>query len=94
MPSKKTTITAADQFTDWLPIREDRKFNLSISGTFTATVTLQRRFNDDPEKILDVETFTAATEKTGEDHEGAVQYRLGSKTGEFTSGPIDVRVSQ
>jgi hypothetical protein len=66
--------------------------NLSLSGTWSATVFLQRSF-DNGTTWLDVESYTANTEKAVEDYEKGVVYRLFCKTGGFTSGTIVCRLS-
>lgn len=66
--------------------------NLSISGTWSATVWLQRTFNDGT-TWLDVESFTANAERAVEDYEKAAKYRLFVKTGGFTSGTVVCRLS-
>lgn len=58
-------------------------FNLSISGTFVATVTVQRSF--DNTNWFDVDTFTSPIETYGFDP-SQVYYRAGIKTGAYTSG--------
>ena len=68
-------------------------FNVSISGTWDATVTAQRSF-DEGSTWYDVATWTANTQEYGLEPERGVQYRIGIKTGEFTSGQADVRLSQ
>lgn len=84
------TITAADQFTD--PVRLTGFFNLSISGTFVGTLTVQRSF-DNQATWQDVDTFTSVIEDFGMEPE-VCWYRAGVKTGEFTSGSITVRLGQ
>jgi len=42
----------------------------------------------------DVETFTANAERVGDDPEKNINYRVGFKTGEYTSGTASVRISQ
>ena len=74
------TISAANQFTD--SIRLSGPFDLSISGTFSATITVQRSYDNSTWR--DVDTFTAATEEVGYQPEIA-WYRAGVKTSEFTS---------
>ena len=65
--------------TDW--VHADR-YALSISGTFAGTVKVQRRIDG---VISDVESFTAATEKKGEN--GAnIETRLNCSA--YTSGTI------
>lgn len=82
------TIDGANQFTD--SIRLSGAFDLSISGTFTATVTVQRSYDNSTWR--DVDTFTSPTEETGFQGEIAY-YRAGVKTGEFTSGPVSVSLA-
>ena len=79
----QNTFTDAVQITGW--------FNVSISGTFSATVTVQRS----PDNInwYDVNTFTAPFEGVGMDPE-VMWYRVGVKTGAFTSGSVVVRLGQ
>ena len=95
------TATAENMFTDWVSPtsqipRSDKghgRLNLSVSGTFVATVTLQRRFADDSVAKA-VETYTAATEQTVVDYEPGVEYRVGVATGNFTSGSVSLRLSK
>lgn len=84
------TITAQNQWTD--PVRLTGFFNLSITGTFAATVTVQRSF-DEMATWHDVDTFTKPTEDYGMEPE-VCWYRAGVKTGEFTSGSTTVRLGQ
>lgn len=84
------TITGANSFTD--PVKLTGFFNLSISGTFVATVTVQRSF-DNQVTWQDVDDFTAPTEDYGMEPE-VCWYRVGVKTGNFTSGSVDVRLGQ
>ena len=84
------TITSDNSFTD--PVRLAGFFNLSLRGTFVATVTVQRSF-DEMVTWHDVDTFTAPTEDYGMEPE-VCWYRAGVKTGEFTSGSISVRLGQ
>ncbi len=84
-------ITAQNTFSDPISIRG--KFNLSISGTWAATVFLQRSF-DNGANYVDVESYTANIEKIGEELESGILYRVGVKTGGFTSGTVVCRLSQ
>lgn len=68
-------------------------FNLSLSGAWSATVTLQRSF-DAGATWLDVQTYAANVEDTGEEPEDGVLYRFGVKAGAFTSGTVVGRLSQ
>jgi|2_EtaG_2_1085320.scaffolds.fasta_scaffold72798_1 hypothetical protein len=89
MANVTAAITAQNTFTDEFQIAGH--FNLSISGTFSATVTVQRSF-DNGSTWLDVDTFTEPYEGVGYDAE-ELFYRVGVETGDFTSGTVDVRLS-
>ena len=82
------SINAQNTFCD--PIRLTGLFDLSISGTFTATVTVQRSYDNSTWR--DVDTFTAPVEMTGTQGEMA-WYRAGVKSGQFTSGPVVVTIA-
>jgi len=83
------SITAQNTFSDGLSLRGD--FSLSIGGTFSATVTVQRSF--DGSTWADVDTFTSQYEGNGYEGVGA-QYRAGVKTGDFTSGTVEVTLRE
>jgi hypothetical protein len=85
------SITAENLFTDAAEIVG--YFNVSISGTWTGTVTAQRSF-DLGSTWFDVNTWTDNTEEYGFECERGVQYRLGCKTAEFGSGTMVLRLSQ
>ncbi|MER8406983.1 hypothetical protein NKH16_20005 [Mesorhizobium sp. M1307] len=78
-------ITAQNTFTPAVLIQSGNIFDVSISGTFVATVTVQR--SKDAATWFDLDKFTAAAEKTGVSG-SAWYFRVGVKTGEFTSGTI------
>ena len=84
-------VTAQNTFSDGL--YTEGAFNLSISGTFSATVTVQRSF-DQGSTWRDVDTFTAPIETYGTDPEPVVVYRAGVKTGDFTSGTVEIRIGR
>jgi hypothetical protein len=54
--------------TDWLQLRGGRRFfDISLGGTFTQTITLERKRPGEADgSARVVESFTAATEKIGE----------------------------
>lgn len=83
------TITAENSFTD--PVQIQGWFNLSVSGTFAATVTAQRSL--DNSTWVDVDAWTEPTEEIGLEPE-VMWYRVGVKTGGFTSGSVVVRLGQ
>ena len=93
MPQKLATrtITAENLFTDSVTLAG--YFNLSISGTWVATVTVQRSF-DSGDTWHDVDTFTDNIQEYGLEPERGIYYRIGIKTGDFTSGSCVVRLSQ
>ena len=67
--------------------------NISVYGaTWSATVYLQRAF-DGGTTWYDVTTFITNTQKALVDREGGVKYRIGVKSGGFTSGSVAVRLS-
>ena len=82
-------ISAQNTFTDGLYLRGD--FSLSIAGTFSGTVTVQRSF--DGSTWADVDTFTSVYEGNGYEGVGC-QYRAGIKTGEYTSGTASVTIRE
>lgn len=84
-------VNAENTFSDGLYVVGD--FNLSISGTFVGTVTVQRSF-DQGATWRDVDTFTAPIETAGSDPEPVVVYRAGIKTGEYTSGTASIRIGR
>jgi len=68
--------------------------NISIYGaTWAGTVTLQRAF-DGGSTWRDVDTFTANEETQLYDNEAGVNYRIGIKSGEYSSGSVAVRLSR
>lgn len=82
-------ISEADSGTDWLQLRGQRNFfDISISGTFVATVHLQRkRPGEAVSAVRDVESYDAAAEKLGE-MQGHWDVRLYVKSGNHTSGTV------
>lgn len=85
------SVTAENQFCD--PAEIIGFFNVSISGTWDATITCQRSF-DSGSTWFDVKTWTANIQEYGFEPERGVQYRIGVKAGEFTSGTAVLRLSQ
>ena len=84
-------ISAQNTFT--APVVLLGGFSLSISGTWAGTVTIQRSF-DEGSTWLDVQTYTANIEDTGSEPRGNTVYRVGIKTGNYTSGTANVRIGQ
>lgn len=91
MSLETASIGADNTFSGAIGIQRD--FNFSLSGTWVAAVTLQRSF-DGGSTWLDVEQFTANTERVGNEPESIVQYRFGVKTGDYSSGTVVGRISK
>ena len=81
MASVTVSIDAENTFSD--PLEVKGNFDLSISGTFVATVVVQRNIEGDG--WVDVDSFTAPIETFGFQPSFAL-YRVGVKTGGYTSG--------
>ena len=84
------SLTAENTFCTAVVIKG--KFNFSLSGTWAATVFLQRSF-DSGTSWLDIASYTANTQLVGEEVEAGVRYRFGVKTGGYTSGTVVGRIS-
>lgn len=90
-------ITSENDFSETIEVEGSgnrRIFTITRSGTFTATITLQRSF-DEGATFEDVETYTTAGSKSLDDglDNTNVLYRIGVKTGNYTSGTITVSLS-
>lgn len=83
------SIAAQNTFTD--AVRLEGYFNLSLSGTWVATVTAQRSI--DNSTWVDVDTFTVNSEEVGFEPE-LMWYRVGVKTGAYTSGTVVIRLGR
>jgi len=81
------SISADDTFTD--VTTHEGYFNLSISGTFSATVTVQRSY--DGSTWHDVDSWTSPAEEIGFEPE-SLYYRVGIKSGNYSSGTAVVRL--
>jgi len=88
----RATITAADTFTDPIKVTgigSTRVFNILTSGTWGATLTLQRSVGE-PGAWTTVAAYTtnqSLSSNDGLDNQ-VIYYRIGVKAGEFTSGSI------
>lgn len=88
-------VTAENQFTNTIRITgvtTSRAFQITRAGTWTATVTLQRSFTSSTGPFEDVETYTTNGTKSFNDgfDNLVVWYRIGVKTGDFTSGTVEL----
>lgn len=92
-PRLSASLTAQNTFCGPTYLAKDRPFQISVSGTFTATVTLQKSY-DGGSNWHDVESYTTATEKIVDSIDGATMWRLGVKTGGFGNGTAVCRIIQ
>lgn len=98
----EATISAENTFTESFETKGD--FNFSLSGTFVATVTIQRSFDlidsngdwipDASKTWHDLENYTAPLQDVGNQPEEHLVVRVGIKTGNYTSGNAVVRLSR
>lgn len=86
------SLTAEDTYSSTLTNVVAPAFNVSISGTWAGTLTLQRRL--DGTNWRDVHEFTANIETEWPTKGDHVEWRIGFKTGGFTSGTAVVRIDQ
>ena len=89
--SVEDDLPAESTFGKIIQLDVGERFTVSVSGTFVATVTFQRRF--DGVNWRDVESYTVETEKDGIAAEGH-EMRLGIKNGDYTSGTAKCRLGK
>lgn len=92
----QATITGEDQWSD--PIRitgisSQRVMQVTRTGTFSATLTLQRSVGA-PGAWVDVNDYTTAGTSNYDDglDNQIIYYRLGCKTGDYVSGSVDIEM--
>lgn len=83
------SINTANTFTT--SVRLEGYFNVSISGTFVATVVAQRSI--DNVTWADADSWTTPSEEYGFEPE-LMYWRIGIKTGGYTSGTAVVRIGR
>jgi hypothetical protein len=92
-----STFTATGQSSALTPVA-GRGFNISLWGTFVATVRLERSFDGGTTWLpitangTGLMNFTAACSEQWSDDEVGVQYRLNCTA--YTSGTVNYRISQ
>jgi hypothetical protein len=91
--SVAANVAAQNTFCEDAEFDYRRPFNLSVSGTWSGTVTLQRSF-DNGSTWVDVWSTTSNVETAVESIESGVLYRLGIKSGNYTSGTAVCRLGQ
>jgi hypothetical protein len=85
------SIAAENTFSS--PVSVHGNFNVSFTGTWSATVYVQRSF-DNGVTWQDVGSYTENAELTGFEPESGVRYRFGVKAGGYSSGTVVGRISQ
>lgn len=100
----QSALAAENTFTDYIKVEgvkskdnNDRQFTIDITGTFSATVQLQRSYGN-PGNWVDVngQSWTATTAGTtyaDKFDNQVVYYRAGIKTGAYTSGTATVKLT-
>jgi len=87
----QVSASSDDVFTKAISLFKNERFTLSASGTFSATLTYQRRF--DGANWFDAEQYTAPTARDGIAAE-PMDIRFGIKTGDYTSGTAIIRLGK
>ena len=85
------SLTAANTYT--APVRVLGEANIWISGTWAGTITLQATY-DEGATWIDVQNYTGNVVDVLYEPEVGIEYRIGFKSGEYTSGTSIVRISQ
>lgn len=93
----EASASGADQFTGYIKVTgvgSGRAIEITRSGTWTATITLQRSIAE-PGSWADVTTYTTnatVTYNDGLDNQ-TIYYRIGIETGNYTSGTADLTMT-
>lgn len=88
--TQTASLTAQNTYTT--PTEINGSFPMRIRGTWVGTITLQRS-DDDGVTYDDVETWSSnAVRIVTEPYAGGAHYRIGFKTGDYTSGTAEVRL--
>lgn len=93
-----SSLTGEDQFTNdirVIGVDSSRIFDITITGTWSGTITLQRSI-DETGSFADVSEFT--TNVSAQNHDDGLDnqiafYRIGFKTGDYTSGTATVTLN-
>ena len=97
MSFAKASISAEDTFTAGVLSKGgydgEKDMGISISGTFSATVTIQRSLDGD----VDANYKDLSPQFTGLEELNIIptrnaHYRIGVKAGDYTSGTVEVEV--
>lgn len=82
--------TSVDTFSDWFWIKQNSQIDISISGTFTGTVKLERKYKESGNPKL-VNSFNNEIE-TYYDVATSAYYRIGIYSTDFDSGSVDIKM--
>ena len=91
------SFSAANDFSGYIIVTgvgTSRQFSINITGTFTATLTIQQSF-DEGSSWLDYTTYTTAGLRNiddGADNQ-TIWYRIGIKSSNYTSGTANILIS-
>ena len=88
------TITAQNTFSDWLTLEPGMRFSLNVWGTFSAVVTLPKTYDGGTTVLDDEINFTSPVNEISLPAPESAQYRIGVKTGDYTSGTVNVRLGR
>ena len=98
-------LSAEDTFSDWISPNQNSKIitlpsgflDLIVSGTWSGILTLQKRYDHGVDGITDVfdgDLITSNLWKLIEDYSETVEFRIGFKSGEYTSGIALIQFEQ
>jgi hypothetical protein len=96
-------LSGAGEYTDWISPKKNKAYgtltgflDFMISGTWEGTLTVQKRHthNSTPTDPVDLVQYTTNKANLIEDHSASVEYRIGFKIGDYTSGTATVRLEQ
>ena len=89
----ETDITAENKYSNEISMGSDDTCIIDIGGTWVGTVTLQRT-TDAGDNWVDYYNYTSNIVTTVIEYEDDVYYRIGVKTGNFTSGTVETKIGK
>lgn len=94
----QNSLTAQNTFGDTIRVTgvgEDRRFAYAITGTWVGTLTLQRSLDGPTTGFIDITTTAGNASTTYNDglDNSIAWYRIGFKTGNYTSGTATIALS-
>jgi hypothetical protein len=95
MVAKQKDLSGASEWLEFTVPWHDKYLEYAVWGTFDGTITLQARSSAEAEGWIDIATLTGPTDKPGLEFNAAKnrQWRIGFKSGEYTSGTATVDVT-